>query len=151
MTRRPLLPVLRRRTGATSLAVGAVLAGVLTGCTGTVGSDTRTAMESVEAVPPPAAGTPGVSGPPSEAWQPTRAVTCDVHTCSLTLRTTGPREVRAFGVSLSLDDVTDGVAGLTIGDARVECRANEGVEAGRLTLFCDDVTADGVALTAEVG
>jgi hypothetical protein len=78
-------------------------------------------------------------------------VVCDVHTCTLTLRTSDPREVRAFGATLSLDAVTDGSASLTVGDGKLECRAGEGVEAGPLRMFCDDVTADSVTLTAEVG
>jgi hypothetical protein len=74
-----------------------------------------------------------------------------VHTCTLTLRTTDPRAVEAFGARLSLDGVQDGTARLTVGDAHAECTENQSFRAGPLTLFCDGVTADGVTLTAEVG
>jgi hypothetical protein len=111
----------RRR--ATGLVGGAAVAAVLAGCTGSMGAEAA----------------------------PRRGVSCDVHTCTLTLRTTDPRELEAFGATLSLDGVQDGVASLTVGDARVECGRNEGVRAGSLRLFCDDVSAGSVTLTAEVG
>lgn len=139
----------RRRVAA--LMGGAAVVGALTGCTGNPGSDSRTAMQSIEAAPAPSSGTPGPTSTAAGPSSPTRGVSCDVHTCTLTLRTTDPREVRAFGATLSLDDVADGSASFTVGDGKLECRAGESVEAGPLTLFCDDVTADSVRLTAEVG
>jgi hypothetical protein len=139
----------RRRV--TALLGGAAVVGALAGCTGAGSSDTRSAMQSTEAAPAPSAFTTGATSTAAEPSSPTRGVTCDVHTCTLTLRTTDPREVRAFGATLSLDGVADGSASLTVGDGRVECTADESVEAGPLTLFCDAVTADSVTLTAEVG
>jgi hypothetical protein len=139
----------RRR--ATALVGSAVVVGALAGCTGAGGSDTRSAMRTIEAAPVPSSGTPSASPSPAERSSPTRKVACDVHTCTLTLRTTDPREVEAFGTSLTLDGVEGRTARLTVGDASVECSADEGVDAGPLTLFCDDVTADSVTLTAEVG
>ena len=108
-------------------------------------------MQSSAAAPGLASAPPGAGAGPTEQSAPPRAVSCDVHTCTLTLRTTDPREVQAFGATLALDGVEDGVASLTVGDARVECGPDEGVHAGTLTLFCDDVTARSVTLTAEVG
>jgi hypothetical protein len=140
-----------RRRRATALLVGAAVAGALAGCTGAGGVDDRTAMQSIEAAPAASSAPADASPAPSERMTPTRGVACDVETCTLTLRTTEPREVRAFGATLSLDGIANGVASMTIGDGRVECRADESVEAGPLVLFCDDVTADSVRLTAEVG
>jgi hypothetical protein len=137
----------RRRTAVVLAAV--VVAAALAGCTGT-GVDARTAMRISEAAPGQATVPTGASAPPGETAHPTRAVICDVRTCELTLRTSEPREVRAFGTTLSLDGIRDGVAGLTVGDASVECAAGQGVRAGPLSLFCDEVTADSVTLTAEV-
>ena len=88
---------------------------------------------------------------PAERGDAAQEVTCDVHTCTLTLRTSGPREVRAFGATLSLDGVEGGAADLTVGNAQLRCTPNTSVEAGPLSLFCDDVTPDSVTLTAEVG
>jgi hypothetical protein len=138
-----------RRPALALLAVGAA-AGALTGCTGGA-SDSRSAMQATEAAPAPAPVTPSATPTAAGETAPSGGVACDVHTCTLTLRTTDPRELRAFGATLALDDVADGVASLTVGDGAVECRADESVEAGPLTLFCDDVTADSVRLTAEVG
>ena len=137
-----------RRTAV--LLAGAVLAGALAGCTEGA-SDSRSAMQATEAAPAPSPVTPSATPTAAGETAPSRGVTCDVHTCTLTLRTTDPREIRAFGATLSLDGVEDGVASLTVGDGKVDCRADESVEAGPLTLFCDDVTADSVRLTAEVG
>jgi hypothetical protein len=132
------------------LVAGAAVAGAVAGCTGGV-SDSRSAMQATEAAPAPSSVTPGASPTAASGTTPTRGVACDVHTCTLTLRTSAPREIRAFGATLTLDGVEDGVAGLSVGNGSVECRADESVEAGPLTLFCDDVTADSVRLTAEVG
>jgi hypothetical protein len=116
-------PARASRRRVPGLVAGAAVAAVLTGCTGAGGSDAA----------------------------PSRGVTCDVDTCTLTLRTAGARQIEAFGADLTLDGVEDGVASLVVGDARVECGRDEAVRAGALTLFCDDVTAAGVTLTAEVG
>jgi len=140
----------RRRRPALALLVGAAVAGALAGCTGGA-SDSRSAMQATEAAPAPSSVTPSATPTAAGETAPSRGVACDVHTCTLTLRTSGPREIRAFGATLALDDVADGVASLPLGDGKVDCRADEGVEAGPLTLFCDDVTADSVRLTAEVG
>jgi hypothetical protein len=142
--------VVRPRRPAALLA-GAALAAALTACTGPDAADSRSAMQTTAAAPAPSSVTPSETPPAREDWNPASAVTCDVHTCTLTLRTTDPRELRAFGTTLSLDGVEDGVASLTAGDAAVDCSANESVHAGPLILFCDDVTADSVRLTAEVG
>jgi hypothetical protein len=139
------------RRPLTALVAGAAVAGALAGCTGAGGSDSRAAMQSTAAAPAPSSATPSASSTAAAPPAPTREVSCDVHTCTLTLRTTDPREVRAFGATLSLDGVADGSARLTVGDGKLDCRAGEGVEAGPLSLFCDDVTADSVTLTAEVG
>jgi hypothetical protein len=139
----------RRRTAG--LVGSAAVAVALAGCTGAGGSDARSAMQSSAAAPGLPSATASASPGPSGQPAPSRGVSCDVHTCTLTLRTTDPREVRAFGASLALAGVQDGVASLTVGDARVECGQGEGVRAGPLTLFCDDVTAGSVTLTAEVG
>jgi hypothetical protein len=127
------------------------VAGALAGCSWAGGVDDRTAMRTTEAAPAPSSASPGATATPAGRSTPTRRVACDVHTCTLTLRTPDAREVKAFDTTLSLDDVTDGVASLTVGDGKVECRADEGLKAGRLTLFCDDVTDDSVTLTAQVG
>jgi hypothetical protein len=136
----------RRRVAGLLGAVAVTVA--LAGCTG--GSDTRSAMQSTEAGPAPS-GSPGASATAAGRETPTRGVTCDVHTCTVTLRTTDPRELEAFGATLRLDGIQDGAASLTVGDARVQCSQNQGVRAGARTLFCDEVTADSVTLTAEVG
>jgi hypothetical protein len=142
---------MRRRRAAIlvgSLALGAALAG----CSGAGGVDTHTAMESTEAAPVPSSSTPGTSTSAAAGEQsPAREVSCDVQTCTLTLRTGEPHEVTAFGTTLSLDEVEDGVAHLTVGEGDLECSADESVAAGPLTLFCDEVTTGSVTLTAEVG
>jgi len=127
------------------------VAGALAGCAWAGGVDDRTAMRTTEAAPASSSASPGAPAAPAAAASPTRRVSCDVHTCTLTLRTPDAPEVTAFDTTLTLDGVQDGVASLTVGDGKIECRADEGLKAGRLTLFCDDVTADSVTLTAEVG
>jgi hypothetical protein len=125
--------------------------GGLAGCSWAGGVDSRTAMRTTEAVPAPSSASPGATAPPAGLPAPAAGVACDVHTCTLTLRTPDAPEVKAFDTTLSLDGVRDGVAALTVGEAKVDCRAGEGTKAGRLTLFCAAVSGDSVTLTAEVG
>jgi len=143
-------PPWRRPT--TALVGSVVLTVVVTACTGPDGAGTGDAFDPSRAAPIGSATTAaGAVQAPPEAADPTRAVSCDVHTCTVTLRTTDPSEVEAFGAPLSLDRVADGVAGLTVGDASVECRADESVQVGAVTLYCDAVTPTSVTLTTEVG
>lgn len=139
-----------RRHQGTALLGSAAVAAALAGCTATTGFDSRSAMESSAAAPAVTAAPPSTTPVPVGQDIPPREISCDVHTCTLTLRTTGPREVRALGATLSLAGVQDGVADLTVGDGTVRCAADESVHAGPLTLFCDAVTPESVTLTAEV-
>jgi hypothetical protein len=137
-----------RRRAAAVLGFVAVVA-PLAACTSPTPSDSRSAMQRSAAAP--GLPTPSDALDHSAPSAPARGVACDPHTCTLTLRTTDPQEVEAFGAPLTLEGIQDGVASLLVGDARVECVQNQAVRAGSRTLFCADVRADGVTITAEVG
>lgn len=140
-----------RRPPATALLGCVAVAAALAGCTSSTGFESRSAMESSAAAPAETAVPPSTTPVPVGQDIPPREMSCDVHTCTLTLSTTGPSQVRALGATLSLTDVRGGVAELTVGEGTVRCSADESVSAGPLTLFCDAVTAQSVTLTAEVG
>jgi hypothetical protein len=63
----------------------------------------------------------------------------------------GDASTSVLGTKISLGDVQDGQATLSVGDREVSCRQGESVSAGPLTLECTTVTQDSVTLTASLG
>src|SRR3712207_6595061 len=76
-------------------------------------------------------------------------VSCTTSSCTVTLSGDGA-EVDILGTTLSLGDVQDGRASLSVGGASVSCAEGESVTAGPLELQCSSVTDDSVELTASL-
>jgi hypothetical protein len=76
-------------------------------------------------------------------------VSCSTSSCTVTLSGEGA-EAEIFGSTLSLGDVQDGRASLSVGGATVSCGEGESVVAGPLELQCSSITEDGVELTASL-
>ena len=81
---------------------------------------------------------------------PSNNVSCSSSgTCTVTLSGDGA-EAEILGTTLSLGNVENGRASLSVGDASVSCAEGESVTAGPLDLQCSSVTEDSVELTASV-
>jgi hypothetical protein len=74
-------------------------------------------------------------------------VSCSASSCTVTLSGNGA-EAEILGTTLSLGDVQDGRASLSVAGASVSCAEGESVAAGSLELQCTSVTEDAVELTA---
>jgi hypothetical protein len=77
-------------------------------------------------------------------------VTCSGGTCTVTLSGDGA-EAEILGTTLTLGDIQDGRASLSVGGASVTCGEGETVTAGPLRLECSSVTEDSVGLSASLG
>jgi hypothetical protein len=77
-------------------------------------------------------------------------VTCSGGTCTVTLSGDGA-EVDVLGTTLTLGDIQDGQASLSVGGASVSCGEGETVSAGPLQLECSGITEDSVDLSASLG
>jgi hypothetical protein len=80
----------------------------------------------------------------------TDTLSCSGSECSVTL-SGSDAEVEVLGTSLSLGDVQDGRASLSVGGASVSCAEGEELSVGSLSLTCTSVEADSVQLTASLG
>jgi hypothetical protein len=76
-------------------------------------------------------------------------VSCSSSSCSVTLTGDGA-EAEILGTTLSLGEVRDGRASLSVAGASVSCAEGESVAAGSLELQCTSVTEDSVELTASL-
>ncbi len=76
-------------------------------------------------------------------------VSCSGSSCSVTLSGDGA-EAEILGTTLSLGEVRDGRASLSVAGASVSCAEGESVAAGSLELQCTSVTEDSVELTASL-
>src|SRR3712207_1960206 len=76
-------------------------------------------------------------------------VSCSGTSCSVTLSGDGA-EAEILGTTLSLGEVQDGRASLSVAGASVSCAEGESVTAGTLELECTSVTEDSVELTASL-
>jgi hypothetical protein len=70
-------------------------------------------------------------------------------TCTVTLSGDGA-EAEILGTTLSLGNVENGRASLSVAGASVSCAEGESVSAGSLQLECTSVTDESVELTASV-
>jgi hypothetical protein len=76
-------------------------------------------------------------------------VSCTGSSCTVTLNGHGA-EVEILGTTLTLGEIQDGRASLSVAGASVSCTEGESVTAGRLNLECTSVTDDSVELTASL-
>jgi hypothetical protein len=76
-------------------------------------------------------------------------VSCSGTSCSVTLSGDGA-QAEILGTTLSLGEVQDGRASLSVAGASVSCAEGESVTAGTLELECTSVTEDSVELTASL-
>jgi hypothetical protein len=77
-------------------------------------------------------------------------VSCSGRTCTVTLSGDGEK-AEILGTTLTLGDIQDGRASLSVGGASVSCGEGETVTAGPLELQCSSVTEDSVDLSASLG
>ena len=77
-------------------------------------------------------------------------VSCSGGTCTVTLSGDGA-EAEILGTTLTLGEIQDGKASLSVGGASVSCGEGETVTAGPLDLQCSSVTEDSVDLSASLG
>ena len=77
-------------------------------------------------------------------------VSCSGRTCTVTLSGEGEK-AEILGTTLTLGEIQDGKASLSVGGTSVSCGEGETVTAGPLRLECSSVTADSVDLTASLG
>ena len=76
-------------------------------------------------------------------------VSCASSSCTVTLSGDGA-EAEILGTTLSLGNVENGRASLSVAGASVSCAEGESVSAGSLQLECTSVTDESVELTASV-
>jgi hypothetical protein len=76
-------------------------------------------------------------------------VSCSTSSCTATLSGDGA-EAEILGTTLSLGNVENGRASLSVAGASVSCAEGESVSAGSLQLECTSVTDESVELTASV-
>jgi hypothetical protein len=77
-------------------------------------------------------------------------VSCSGGTCTVTLSGDGAK-AEILGTTLTLGEIQDGQASLSVGGASVSCGEGETVTAGPLELECSSVTEDSIDLSASLG
>lgn len=78
------------------------------------------------------------------------ATGCSGTTCTVTLNGTGS-SVDVLGQHLSLADLQDGRATVSVAGHSLTCTEGQAVDAGPLTLTCSDITPHSVELSASLG
>ena len=141
---------------AAGLLAGTLLFAPLAACSGGTDDDTATsagtsasettATGSSQATETGAAGTTAASQTEGDA---DTDADCSGTSCSVTI--SGDAQTQVLGTQISLGDVQDGRATLSVGDRQVSCSQGESVSAGPLKLECRTVTQDSVTLTASLG
>jgi hypothetical protein len=135
---------------AAGVLAAALLAGFLAACSG--GSDDSAAGTATATATGTSAsestGSEATSASDTEGNADTDA-DCSGTSCSVTI--SGDAQTSVLGTQISLGDVQDGRATLSVGDRQVSCSQGESVSAGPLELKCTTVTDDSVTLTASLG
>ena len=135
----------RTPRGAAGLLAGALLLAPLAACSGGTDDDTATSAGTSASE---STGSEATSASDTEGNADTDA-DCSGTSCSVTI--SGDAQTSVLGTQISLGDVQDGRATLSVGDRQVSCSQGESVSAGPLKLECRTVTQDSVTLTASLG
>jgi ferric-dicitrate binding protein FerR (iron transport regulator) len=143
---------IRRVRLASGLAALGVVLVPLSGCSGDTASDISGALESGTSESSSAVGedTATSAADPTSGTSPGTDVDCTGTSCELTLTGAGT-EVEVLGATVSLGQVQDGRATISVGDRELSCAQGESVSAGPLTLECRTVSDQTVTLTASLG